>query len=152
MSAPSPQWQVEPCEFAEVKRWASPASRESVKVDNPPGTEYFCVRNRLPISFAGDRVTVQKVVDNSQGKAAILGFAAMFIRNGRARLKSDYVLPDYRGKGIGSALIAARLELAAKRGATEASAFCTPASLPLYQAAGFKENSRNSRGIAFCRR
>src|SRR5579862_2394017 len=104
--SPSPRWPVEPCDFAEVKRWASPASREHVKVDNPPGTEYFCVRNRLPIGFAGGRVTVQQVIDNRQPKYGILGFAAMFIRAGRARLKADFVLPDYRGKGIGSALIA----------------------------------------------
>ncbi len=109
-------------------------------------------RKAAPKAARKPQQTVQKVVDNRQGKAAVLGFAAMFIRNGRARLKADYVLPDYRGKGIGSALIAARLELASKRGVTEASAFCTAASLPLYRAAGFREISRNPRGIAFCKR
>ncbi len=151
-AAPAPQWQVESCDFAEVKRWASPAAREHVKVDNPEGTRYFCVRNRLAIRFSNGHPIVQNVVDNRLGREAVLGFAAMFVRAGRARFKADYVLPDYRGKGIGRALIAARLAEMKKLGVSQATAFCTPLSLPLYLAAGFKEVSRNPRGIAFCKR
>lgn len=144
-------WPVERCQFKDVKRWASPAAREHVKVDDPPGTQYFCVRNRRPMRQSNGVATVVEVVNGSLPETAILGFAAMFTRPNGARLKADYVLPDYRSKGIGRALIAARLEELERHGIKQATAFCTPMSLPLYLAAGFEELSRTARGIVFCR-
>jgi GNAT superfamily N-acetyltransferase len=147
------KWQVEPCRFDEVKRYRSPAAREQVKVDNPDGTVFLCVRNLQPERFGPNgKPTFTTRIDNRLAPDAILGFAGMFIRNGSARLKADYVLPNYRCRGIGRALIAERLQMAADQGATVQTAFCTKMSLPLYLAAGFQEIRRNAHDIAFCRR
>jgi GNAT superfamily N-acetyltransferase len=133
MSSPqnSAALQVETCSFADVKPFASKASRERVKVDNPAGTAYYCVRN---------------------GSGSIAGFAALMLRGSAARLKGDFVLPEYRRRGIAKLLMAARLEECDRRFIARATAFCTEMSLPLYLANGFRAVSVSAAGITFVER
>ncbi len=121
------QWQVEACEFAEAKPYASRAAREHVKVDCPADTWYFCVRSG----------------------SELMGFSALMVRNGSARFKGDYTRPEYRRQGIASALMAARLAECERLGVKRMTAFCTSLSLPLYQANGFQPVKANARGITF---
>jgi GNAT superfamily N-acetyltransferase len=143
-------WQVESCEFAEVKGFASRAAKEHVKVDAPAGVEYFCVRNLQPLSRnAAGLITSTHRLDNRLPQNAVLGFAALMVRGSQARFKADWVRPEMRGKGIAKALMAARMERVASGHVPRASAFCTPLSLPIYLANGFKPKSVNPRGITF---
>jgi GNAT superfamily N-acetyltransferase len=69
-----------------------------------------------------------------------------------ARLKSDFVRPAYRGRGIYRALWEARLEAVARSGPPRVmTAFCTPLSLPTYLLAGFAVESERA-GIAFVKK
>jgi GNAT superfamily N-acetyltransferase len=62
-----------------------------------------------------------------EGKPA--GVAALSVREGVAALYSAATLPDWRGRGVQTALIAARLRLAARLGADLASVFVRPGSV-----------------------
>ena len=53
----------------------------------------------------------------------------------------DCVLPEYRNRGIGTAMIHRRVKVAHERGCTSVVAQCLNSSLPLYLKAGFKKYS-----------
>lgn len=84
-----------------------------------PGTEAIM---RLVAHAAGTRRLVSEVGGQPAGTAALsvtLGFAAFY---------GTSTLPEFRGRGVQTALLAARLHLAAESGADLASVFVTPGS------------------------
>jgi GNAT superfamily N-acetyltransferase len=119
--------QIEPGTFDDVRPYLSTALREGLSMANPPGCQWF-----LAIE---------------DGK--MVGFAALVITGTAARLKSDYVMPRYRGRGAGAALVAARLEEARRQGAVSATAFCADMSIRIYQRHGFIGTSRNRSGAVY---
>lgn len=55
-------------------------------------------------------------------------------------LQSCYVIPEYRGLGLGRRLASAVLAEAAKRGLEHVTVHASPASVPMYQRAGFEHH------------
>ena len=76
----------------------------------------------------------------------VIGFVGYSIGK-LVRLKSDFVHPAHRGKGIYRALFEARLERLSKYRFLDA--FCTPLSLNTYLAYGFKSVRVSPMGITY---
>ena len=77
----------------------------------------------------------------------IIGFVGYAIVKGKARLKSDFVHPDYRGQGIYSTLFVERLNRL--KDVKQMDAFCTSLSLPQYLKSGFIKQKTNNFGITY---
>lgn len=77
----------------------------------------------------------------------VIGFVGYTIEKDKARLKSDFVHPDYRGNGIYSALFNERIKRLDK--VRHLDAFCTPLSLPQYLKSGFIQKKINKFGITY---
>lgn len=111
--------------------FASRAKAERVTMENPHGSIWF------------------GAFDDT---GTVLGFACMVVKGQAARFKSDYVLPEHRGRGIATALMRLRLERCMDLSLTRATAFCTPLSLGIYLKHGFQAKGCNGRGITFVSR
>ncbi len=70
-----------------------------------------------------------------------VGCSLLDIQGEQAGCYWDCVLPDYRNRGIGTAMIHHRIKVAQERGCTSVVAQCLNSSLPLYLKAGFKKYS-----------
>lgn len=57
-------------------------------------------------------------------------------------LQSCYVLPEWRGRGIGGELVRVVLETAAERGAEHVTVHASPESARMYARHGFRANAR----------
>lgn len=77
----------------------------------------------------------------AQFEGAYVGSSLLYIQGDQGGCYWDCVLPDYRKRGIGSAMIAHRLGVAAQKGCTSVVAQCVGASCPLYLKAGFQKHS-----------
>ncbi|WP_197522859.1 GNAT family N-acetyltransferase [Occultella aeris] len=55
-------------------------------------------------------------------------------------LQSCYVLREFRGRGVGSRLVAAVLQEARRRGCEHVTVHASPLSVPMYERAGFEHN------------
>lgn len=70
----------------------------------------------------------------------IIGFAGMKMRGSQVTLRNLYLLPDYRGRGIGKALVMKQLDWAKRSGARTAVAFSNWNSKHIYAAMGGVED------------
>lgn len=114
LSGPSPAPPLSIREEADPGAWAALSARGF-----GPGTEAMM---RLVAQAPG---TVRLVAE-VDGQPA--GTAALSVTAGVAALYGTSTLPEFRGRGVQTALLAARLHLAAELGADLASVFVTPGS------------------------
>jgi ribosomal protein S18 acetylase RimI-like enzyme len=76
-----------------------------------------------------------------RGRPRVVGCAALSLRDGTAEIAELQVAPAWRGRGIGSALVAALEELAARRGAARAEIGVTAGNArarALYERLGYR--------------
>ena len=100
-------------------------------------------KERVPLTET--KADVNYILAECDG--VVIGFVGYTIEKGKARLKSDFVHPDYRGNGIYSMLFAERLNRL--DGIKFMDAFCTPLSLPQYLKNGFIKQKINNFGITY---
>ena len=127
--------EVKRIQFNDVEALVKLGKRERVTFANPPGALWWGV-------FLQEKIVACAALVVKQGKRGLVG-----------RFKSDYVLPEYRGKGVYRAMFQARLEDAVSYGLVEGTAFCTPMSVHQYNKSGFETISMTGvKGdIAFVR-
>jgi N-acetylglutamate synthase-like GNAT family acetyltransferase len=94
-----------------------------------------------------DNITSYFVAEIDEEMVGVVGWQQM--KNGHFRLKTDYVLAEYRGKKIYSNLWDKRINVILSYGATKLSAYCTNMSLPKYLKEGFRIMSVNNRGVKY---
>lgn len=111
--------------YSEIKPLVPLAEKERTTMANPHGAHWFG-------AFNGDEV---------------VGCCCAVMGKGiTARLKSDFVKEEYRGKGIYRRLFAARYNHAMCKGYMKFTAFCTPLSIGIYIEYGFKASERSRKG------
>ena len=115
-------------DFKEVRPFQYQASRERVVIDNPVGTYWILAE------------------DNGN----IVGICGCFIRGKTARVKSVWVNPTYRRRGIFAQLLDLTMQSIRKCDATVATCFATEMSRPGFAKAGFVAQ-REKNGITFMR-
>ena len=93
--------------FESVKPFAAAAKKERVSFENPAEAEWYGI-------FDGDK---------------IVSFFCLVVKGKSARFKSNYTLPEYRGRGYLQAFISFAIKECLKRGVSEMTAFCTPLSI-----------------------
>lgn len=113
-------YEIEIVQFADVRKFASPAAREHVSVTDLPGTTWYTVRG---IACAGLQVKGQ-----------------------RARIRGVYVDPAFRGDGLGTTLGERLIDDAIARGCALVDAYVI--NERWYLAHGFTEKARNAFGRA----
>lgn len=119
--------------------------------------DHYEVYGRFASALRRERVAIQREESKARYLGAfegnrlvgVVGWTDM--GNGHIRLKTDFVRPEFRRKGIYQMLWAGRMERVEALRPRVSTAFCTPMSLPTFLKAGFeKESERN--GIAFVRK
>lgn len=100
-------------------------------------------KERVPLTET--KADVNYILGEQDG--LVIAFVAYTIEKGKARLKSDFVHPNYRGQGIYSLLFAERLNRLSHLKFMDA--FCTPLSLPKYIKSGFIPHKINTFGITY---
>lgn len=79
----------------------------------------------------------------------VIAFAGYKLLPDSVRLKTDYVIPGERGKGIYDQLFKARLEIIRKKwGEVRMTSYCTEMSISTYKRYGFKATTKKN-GITF---
>lgn len=122
---------VEPIGFAETLPHRRDAEREQVSFANPPGAEWYGIRD---------------------GGRLISFFCLVAGRGGRsARFKSSYTVPDMRRRGCLGASIRFTLKKCARRGIPALTAFCTASSLRSHVAHGVRAGTTAVNGVTFVR-
>lgn len=75
----------------------------------------------------------------------LIGFAGYKILPDSIRLKTDYIVPECRGKGLYDELFKFRLETIRKKyGEVRMTAYCTEMSIGTYKRHGFKSTSKKN--------
>ena len=69
----------------------------------------------------------------------IMGFGGIVLYTNNAVFKSDYVLPEYRGRGLYRKITEARMDYITQKGIKKVEARCTQNSLPMFVNMGFVE-------------
>lgn len=82
----------------------------------------------------------------------LVGMVAWQMVGQSLRYKSDCVLPTFRKQGVYSALWKARDEATNDTKHSSVTAYCTPMSLGMYLARGFKQGKTNRYGITFVKK
>lgn len=116
---------VETVEHAKIVPWAHRAARERVSLKDARNTTWYWV--------------------------ATQGCAGLMALRGKARIKGVFVLKEYRGAGVGTALVD-RLEAEAAKldGVKEVEVYAhNPA---FYEARGYSVVGKNQFGVALLRR
>lgn len=118
-------------------------------------TEHNTIYKTFSSLLRKERVAIKKddnntnyfVAEDQEKIIAVVGWQQM--KNGHFRLKTDYVLKEYRGKKIYSNLWNSRINVILSYGANKLSAYCTDMSLPKYLKEGFRIQSINNNGIKY---
>jgi len=118
-------------------------------------TEHNTIYKTFSSLLRKERVAIKKddnntnyfVAEDHEKIVAVVGWQQM--KNGHFRLKTDYVLQEFRGKKIYSNLWDNRINVILSYGATKLSAYCTDMSLPKYLKEGFRIQSINNNGIKY---
>jgi N-acetylglutamate synthase-like GNAT family acetyltransferase len=77
-------------QYPEVKQFASRASKERVSISNTNNTLWFHIKD-----FSD-----------------LVGCCGLYLAKKKCRIKGDWILPQYRGKGFGEFITQCRLHLA----------------------------------------
>lgn len=94
-------------QFDDVKAFETAAKKERVSFENPAAAEWY------------------GIFDNEK----IVSFCCLVIKGKSARFKSNYTLPNYRGRGYLQRFIDFAISECMRRGVYEMTAFCTPMSV-----------------------
>jgi len=112
--------------FLAIKPLMAAAKKERVSFENPTGARWYGI-------FDGD---------------ALVSFYCIVLKGKSARFKSNYTIPEYRGKGCLQKFIEHAKDLCRMRGVSEMTAFCTPLSVKSHVRNGAAILSQN-KDIAF---
>lgn len=93
--------------FDDVKPFSTAAKKERVSFENPAEAEWYGI-------FEGEK---------------LVSFFCLVVKGKSARFKSNYTLPEYRGKGYLQQFIDFAVAECRARGVYEMTAFCTPMSI-----------------------
>ena len=109
--------------FEEIKHHAYLASKERVSVKHTPSTIWFGIFD-----------------------PKLVGFGGLIFKKDKARIKGDFVLHQYRGKGYGHLLTKYRIDTLKKTGRIK---IIEAYSLhpKYYKSLGFKEIKMYSKGV-----
>lgn len=99
--------EIRKVKFDEIKPFIGKAKKERVSFENPIEAEWYGL-------FEGEK---------------IIAFFCLVVKGKKARFKSNYTLPEYRGKGSLQRFIDFAVSECVKRGIFEMTAFCTPMSI-----------------------
>jgi len=94
---------------------------------------------------ASNEHTCYVLVCDETAAEPVIGYAGCWILAGEAQITNVAILPAYRGRGIGTQLMAAVIAAAKERGATEMTLEVRPSNAPalaLYHHYGFREAGR----------
>lgn len=126
-----------------ASRYFKIAEKEGVSTATPEGAIWF---------MAYDATGVESMPE----LGVLVGFACISFIGKQARFKSDWVLPSYRGKGIHTKLMDARLDEVLKLKSSsmqhleKITAFCNTNSVHNYcDKYGFMAGSKNAAGAVF---
>lgn len=114
-------------DFEQIKTYKSYVAKERVTLENPNEAVWFGA-----------------YIDKE-----LVGFNCAVIKNGAARLKSDYVFDEHRNKGVYDSMFKHRLDYCQENNVKKATAFCTPLSLGTFLRYGFVPKTKNKNGIVF---
>lgn len=103
---------ITPCAFADIEHLSAAARKDGLIFNER--TEMFAVR--------------------IEGRT--VGFCGILWHKTYAIFKNDYVLPEFRGIGLGDSMLRYRIALVRASGLRRIKAHCTPASLSMYQRHG----------------
>lgn len=112
--------------FDAVKPFVAAAKKESVSFENPIGAKWY------GIYWDGH----------------LIAFYCMVFKGRTARFKSNYTVPEYRGRGCLQKFIEHAKDLCRMHGIKELTAFCTPLSVKSHIRNGAVMQSQN-KNIAF---
>lgn len=112
--------------FQKVQQYKSAAKKERVSFENPAGARWYGIFDE----------------DN------LVAFYCIVFRENSARFKSNYTVPEYRGRGCLQKFIEHAKDLCRMCGITEMTAFCTPLSVKSHIRNGAVVQSQN-KDIAF---
>ena len=113
-------------DYEAVKPFIKAAKKEHVSFGNPIGAKWYGI-----------------YVDGY-----LVSFYCIVIKGKTARFKSNYTIPEYRGRGCLQAFIEHAKDLCKWRGVKEITAFCTPLSVKSHIRNGAVMKSQN-KNIAF---
>ncbi len=94
---------------------------------------------------ASNEHTCYVLVCDETAAEPVIGYAGCWILAGEAQITNVAILPAYRGRGIGTQLMAAVIAAAKERGATAMTLEVRPSNVPalaLYHHYGFREAGR----------
>lgn len=94
----------------------------------------------MPIYDDDNRLWVVAIAEGQP-----VGCASLEVRGRKGLLKSAWVRPEYRGRGIYTALVEERLQLAADSQLAELVATCTDAGARMLARYGFQESGRRGK-------
>ena len=112
--------------FMAVKPFIAAAKKESVSFENPVGARWY------GIYWDGH----------------LISFYCIVVKGKSARFKSNYTVPEYRGRGCLQKFIEHAKDLCRMSGVREITAFCTPLSVRSHIRNGAVIQSQN-KNIAF---
>lgn len=117
---------IQRIEFEEVMQYISAATKERVSFDNPLRARWYGIHD-------GDK---------------LVAFYCLVLKGKTARFKSNYTIPEYRGRGCLQKFIEHAKDLCRMHGVKEMTAFCTPLSVNSHIRNGAVKLSQN-KDIAF---
>lgn len=94
---------------------------------------------------ASNEHTCYVLACDGEAAAPVIGYAGCWILAGEAQITNVAILPDYRGRGVGTKLMAAVIAAAKARGASAMTLEVRPSNAPalaLYHHYGFREAGR----------
>ena len=99
--------EIQKIQFDDVKPFSAAAKKERVSFENPAAAEWYGI-------FEDEK---------------LVSFFCLVVKGTSARFKSNYTLPDYRGRGYLQRFIDFSVSECRRRGVYEMTAFCTPLSV-----------------------
>jgi RimJ/RimL family protein N-acetyltransferase len=109
------------CSYADIKHLNAARRKEGVTDDDKPGMAWFGIY--------------------VEGEPKAIGCGGLLKIGSSARMKGDFVLPQYRGNGFATRMLQLRLSLGRELGCANASAFCSRLNTGIFKAAGFRSVS-----------
>ena len=108
--------------YDDVKSFATIAKKERVSFENPANAEWY------------------GIYEDEQ----LVSFFCLVVKGKSARFKSNYTLPEYRGRGYLQKFIDFALAECRQKGLYEMTAFCTPMSIKSHLRNGAVKHSKKN--------